>query len=115
MRSKVVYGNPTRYYLGDAEVTKAEYDKAHEKKLGDLIGATRTGQLPLIGNQGYPKRSLALSVHPEQVAEARARNERHGIDATYDADGTCTIATREAQKKLVKVSGFHNKDAGYGD
>lgn len=115
VRSKVVYGNPVRYFLNDVEVSKEEHDAAHANKLGELVGTAPTGRAPLVGNQGYPKKSLALSVHPEQVAEARERNRKHGIDAGYDADGTCTVNSREAQKKLVKVSGFFNKDAGYGD
>lgn len=74
---------------------------------GEAPGGTQT--------TGWPKKSLALAVHPEQVAVANARAKRHGIAAHYEADGTCVLADRAARKKMLRLEGFHDNLGGYGD
>lgn len=59
--------------------------------------------------------SKALQVHPSQVAEANARNKRHGVNVVYDRTGLPHIPDRAARKSLLKLEGAHDDSAGYGD
>lgn len=109
-RGKVVYGRngPTNWYVNDVEVTEEEYNRRFPpKEIGVPMAAS-----PAIW-QGHT--SLALSVHPDQVAEATARNMRHGIRVHYDEEGTAHIPDRAERKKLLKLEGMHDNNGGYGD
>lgn len=101
-------GTQATYFLDGVEVTKDEYDKKFpDKPLG----------VPLIASpaiwQGFE--SLALAVHPDQVAEATKRNQRHGCSVTYKEDGTAVIPDRAERKKVMKLDGLHDREGGYGD
>lgn len=95
------------YFIGDEEVTEAEFrTRFPDKELGS----------PEVVAPGiWPMESLASAVHPKQVDEANARNKNHGIAATYKPDGTCVIQDRAARKQLNALEGFHDKQGGYGD
>lgn len=95
------------FYIDGKRVSRRQYRKAFPDQT--------PGARALRGGAGYPKKSVALAVHPDQVKEANDRNERAGIACRYDAEGTCEIPSRAEQKKLVKLEGFVNKDGGYGD
>lgn len=96
-----------RYYIGEREVTKEEFDLALPAK---PIG------VPMVASpKCWPMVSEALAVHPDQVEEANARNKLHGITATYDADGFCHIPDRAERRRLCRLEGYHDRDGGYGD
>lgn len=98
-----------RFFIDGKEVTAEEYAKTvHPWKIADILakfaapGGTRPGTWPLEG--------VALAVQPSQVAEANARNKRHGIGARYKPDGTVVIPDAADYKKLQKLERVHNRD-----
>lgn len=62
-----------------------------------------------------PKESLALKVHRKQVPAAIARAKLMGVPTSYTKDGRPIITSRHHQKQLLKLDGFFNQDASYGD
>jgi chloramphenicol 3-O-phosphotransferase len=109
-RGKIKYGRTgaTNWYIDDVEVTKEEYDKRFPaKELGEPMA-----HAPSIWQDHT---SDALAVHPDQVAEATARNRRHGISVTYDENGTAHIPDRAERKKLLRLEGMHDNGGGFGD
>ncbi len=101
-------GNPT-YYVNGAVVTKEEFDGLLPTR---PLGVPMAAHLPAC----WPLVSEALAVHPDQVTEANVRNKKHGVSARYEAGtGLCVIPDRDDRSKLLKLEGFHDKQAGYGD
>lgn len=99
-------GNPT-YMVNGVPVSKDEFDMPDKP-----IGVPLAGHLPGC----WPMVSEALAVHPDQVGEANARNKKHGVAARYeDGTGMCQIPDRNDRAKLLKLEGYHDKSAGYGD
>lgn len=101
-------GKTRTCFIDGVEVTPEEFNKRFPPKpLG----------VPLIASpaiwQGFE--SLALAVHPDQVAEATERNRRHGCSVTYAADGTALIPDRKERARLMKIEGMHDREGGYGD
>jgi hypothetical protein len=108
VKGRIVYSTPERYYLGDKEVVKEEFDSAFPPK---EIGPTR-GQAASC----WPMNSEALACHPEQIQEAMERNKRHGITGvSYGKDGTAILSDRGARRDLMALEGVHDKHGGYGD
>lgn len=59
---------------------------------------------------GWPKESVALSVHENQAQAANDRAKRHGLTGVqYKPDGTCVIADSGQRRKLMKLEGFHDR------
>ncbi len=101
-------GNGT-YFVDGVEVTKEAFDaRFPSKPLGNA------GQLASCGS-GWPMKSVALAVHPDQVAEANARNKKAGVNVTYESDGTAVIPDRGERRRLLRLEGYHDKQGGYGD
>jgi hypothetical protein len=91
-------------------VTKAAFDaRFPDKPLATV--ATETYSC----GKGWPQASVALAVHPDQVAEANERNKRHGVGVTYAADGTALVPDRAERRKLLRLEGYHDRQGGYGD
>ena len=114
MRTKIVYGpgGKKRFFIGDREVTPEEYaETVHPWKIRDLLAKMRApgGTQPA----GWPKTSLALSCHPDQVAEMNARNERHGVKTRYDAGGTAHVPDAADFRRLQKLEKVHDNDSFY--
>lgn len=96
------------YFIDGEEVTQDVYDaRFPAKEIGLPMAAA-----PSIWQDHT---SLALAVHPDQVAEATARNVRHGIRVTYDQEGTAQIPDRGERRKLLRLEGMHDNNGGYGD
>lgn len=95
-------------YFKDGEVsTREAFEKAFPPK---PLGA------PAVAAPScWPMKSVALAVHPEQVAEATERNRRHGVGVTYDPTGMAEIPDRGERKKILKLEGLHDNHGGYGD
>lgn len=115
VRAKTVYPRPgskepIRYYLGDKEVTKEEFDAAVPSKLDLSEQAAPDGHRP----NCWPMVSEALAVHPSQVDEANERARKAGIGVKYQkGTGLCQIDSAREKAKLVKLEGFFDKQAGY--
>ena len=112
---KIVYKSNGKHlhFLDGRQVTRAEYDRAVPSKLDDLFEAGTTA--PSHTTTCWPMMSDALAVHPDQVAEATARNRKHGVNVGYLPDGTALLPDRGARKAILKLEGFHDNNGGYGD
>lgn len=116
MKYRIVYANPNRFYIGDAEVTEEEFkaatytrDQIRLRQLLEEHGA------PGVPGEGWPLVSEALAVHPKQVKQANDRARRHGISVEYLPDGRVKIPSRHERAKLLRLEGRHDKSGGYGD
>lgn len=109
---KIVYGSGgvKSYFIGDREVTQAEWDNRFPSRLE--LGKTA---LPGATTTGWPLKSVALAVQPKQVDAANARARRHGLKSYYERDGTAVLPSREERKKLCRLEGVHDNSGGYGD
>lgn len=97
------------YFVNGGPVTKAEYDGLlPDKPIAVPLAAHTPGC--------WPMTSEALAVHPDQVKEANLRNKKAGVAARYEeGTGACVIPDRKDRQKLLKLEGYHDKSAGYGD
>lgn len=105
------HGKPNRYYLDGQEVTSEQFYEAHppqEIRAGD--------DMLVAANWKHPVESDALAVHPKQIKEVMARNEKHGLNIGYRPDdGRPILENREQRRKLMKIEGCHDNNGGYGD
>lgn len=113
MRSRIVYGNPNRYYLEDKEVSKDEYDKAHESKLDGLFAEGTF--LPSQTTTCWPMVSEALAVHPKQRQAAVEHAKRHGVPTDFDHLNRPIFRDRGHRKQYLRIRGAHDNSGGYGD
>jgi hypothetical protein len=102
-------GKTARFFLDGEEVTREQFDAAFPPK-PDLPGSFASCQ-----GACWPQESVALAVHPDQVAEANERNKAHGVNVTYKADGTAVVPDRGERRRLLRLEGYHDKQGGYGD
>lgn len=100
-------GRNPAYFRDGVVATKEEFDAAFPSK---PIGAP---EVP--STSAWPMTSMALAVHPEQVAEANERNKVHGVGVRYDETGLAHLPDRAERKKLLKLEKFHDNQGGYGD
>ena len=100
------HDRPDEFYIDGVQVTEAEFRAACPEREGMPASSSTSA---------WPMRSVALAVHREQVDEANRRNAAAGVNAHYEADGTCVINSRADRRKLLKLEGFKDKDGGYGD
>ena len=67
----------------------------------------------------WPKTSLALGVHPDQIPAAVEEARKNGIDVDFVREGPkagdAILKSRKDRKKYAKMHGIHDKDGGYGD
>lgn len=112
MRTKIVYGPGGKklFFIDGEEVTAEEYAATvHPWKIKDLLSKMR----PPGGTQaaGWPKTSLALACHPEQVAEMNARNKQHGVGTRYSADGVAHVPDAADFRRLQRLEKVHDNDS----
>ena len=73
------------------------------------------GRLPVTPST-YPKRSDAMGVHPSQVKEARAADERLGVPIQYDKKtGEAVYESKSQRKKHCEAHGFFDRNGGHSD
>ena len=61
-------------------------------------------------------RSDALSIHPDQVHEFNEDAKRMGFTGIeWKADGTYVATSKKQHRDWMKLNGYYNRDAGYGD
>jgi len=111
VRARIVYGPAGKktYYLGDKEVTEAEFAASGRKhKIADLLGTAGPGGT---ATSGWPMRSEAMAVHPSQIEQARRRNKRLGVgNVDYDTrTGQAIIPDAATRKRLMRAEGFFCK------
>lgn len=60
--------------------------------------------------------SVAMGVAPNQILEAKAYAEAHGLTGfQFDENGDLDFAGKRARRDFAEVHGFHDNDGGYGD
>lgn len=100
-------GDKWLYFLDGKKVSAKKYHKRYPRpEAGGKV-------LPKL-KDGWPKKCLALAVHPDQVDEANARNKEHGVNVHYAADGVPTLPDRNERRKLLKLEGLHDRHSFTG-
>ena len=76
----------------------------------------QAGYMGFVSSAGWPMKSDALAVHPDQIPEAMERNKKHGIEGvSYLKDGRAVLDSRKARQRLMALEGVHDNNGGYGD
>lgn len=117
MKAKIVWGarGKRTYFLGDAEVTKEEFDQACPTKIEDLLATGKVAGTLMETSAAWPRKSDALGCHPKQKAAMEERYRKLGVPTEIDAkDGQAIIRNNAHQRDLQKALGMHNNHAGYG-
>lgn len=114
--TRVVYGGfsgtKARYYVGEKEVSKAQYDKATKSKVADLLqGHAPGGQ----HSAGWPLYSDAVGVHPDQIPEAMAEARKHGVPTDFTPDGKVVFTSPGHRRDYCKLYGYFDLNGGYSD
>ncbi len=113
MKARAIFkkNGTVEYFVEGVPVSEEEFNAAFTEKAA--------GVPMLSGNSltGWPMKSDALAVHPEQIPLVLERNKRHGLTTVdYDPkDGRAIIPDRGARRMLNKIEGYHDKHGGYGD
>lgn len=70
-----------------------------------------------VGNRPWSKKvkSVALAVHPDQIAEAAEDARKRGVPTEFTADGCPVLTDRDHKKRYLRAYGYYDRDAGYGD
>ena len=99
-------GDKRRYFLkgnrGWQEVAKEAFEEVFPNKPIGLFGTEAPSHWPIVSD--------ALAVHPDQVEEARASAEAHGVPTEVMPDGRIVIRSREHQFRYCRAYGFYNRD-----
>ena len=93
------------------EVSEAEFNRRRRsnKTLGGKTG-------PVSKAYNRPLKSVGASVPKHQAKEFNQLYAAHGISgANHDANGNLRFDSREARRKVCKLSGIRDNDAGFGD
>ena len=104
------------FRIDGREVTKAEYEAALPKKLGNpqlagLVGDLRqSGQL----TAGWPIHSDAMGVHPKDVAAEAAFVRKAGVPTQFDGKGRPILESRAHRRKYMKALGVSDKHSFTG-
>ena len=64
---------------------------------------------------GWPMRSEALAVHPEQRGEATEAAKKAGVPTYFDRIGRPVFTDQGHRKAYMKAFGYRDKNACYGD
>lgn len=105
-------GGKSAYFVDGVRVTKAAFYRTFRPR---KTVASAFAKAALLRGRTYPMVTEALGVHPEQVAEANARNKAHGVNVTYDEDGRGHIPDAAERKKLLRLEKVHGNNSYYGD
>lgn len=78
-----------------------------------ICGLLESGYAPYASASWQkPVMSDSMGVHTSQIAEAEARNKRHGCNVRYDRETGCAILHSQAEKRqLMKINGLHDRSA----
>lgn len=97
------------YFVNGKEVSKKKFDKAFPSKLNEVLN---TGvEVNTDRPSCWPRQSIALKVHSEQVDEANAALKAAGLKSYHDKMGVLHIPDKTENKKLLKHRGLFDKNA----
>jgi hypothetical protein len=113
---KITYGNPIRYYVDGQEVDKAKFDERFPNH--PIKG--HAPQALMETSKAWPRLSDAYGIGggPGRKEAAEARMAKLGVPTEYVPDGSggysAVIRNNAHQRDLLKATGMHNLDGGYG-
>jgi hypothetical protein len=86
------------YFVNGKPVTREEFVKGG--KLQEIFdsGATALGQ----SSSGWPKSSLAMSVHPTQISEASEHARKSGVPTDFNMRGEPILVSPSHQRRYAK-------------
>lgn len=96
-----------------------EAKKHHAERValhGGIEGILAAGYAP--GGQtpsGWPMKSDALSVHPDEIEAATKEAREMGVPTEFDKAGRPIFTDPRHRKKYCEKSGYYDRNGGYGD
>lgn len=66
-------------------------------------------------SESRPLVSQSLAVPRHMVDKYNAKYERHGLSVRHNEDGSLPLYSRRQRNELMRLRGYHDMDAGYGD
>ena len=113
-RGQITYGSPFRYYVDGIEVTKEAFDVAFPSHPIKEIAP----QALMETSKAWPRLSDSFGVGKGQKEKAEETYRKLGVPTEMVPDGgggySAKILNNEHQRKLLKATGRHNLDGGYG-
>lgn len=97
------------YFLDGKQVTKRAFDAAM-----DLPVTRKPVRRPRGMKRGYPIKSVALGVHPDQVPSAREQAKAKGVPTDFTPGGRPILRDAGHRKRYLKAFGFHDRNSYYG-
>ena len=77
----------------------------------DLIEMVSQGKtFKAHGSKGWPMRSVALSVHPDQIPEAVEHDRRLGVPTEYHKSGDPIFENKRHKDRYLKAHGYHDRN-----
>jgi len=117
-KARVIYGRVNRYFDGDEELTREEFDRRFPTRIKDLLksGELLASQTPAC----WPKLSSGMAVLPHQVEAKMETDRKAGVPTDYQLtpDGYAAepvMRDRGHRKAYLKAHGVHDNQGGYGD
>jgi hypothetical protein len=98
------------YKVNGKEMTPEEF-RAGGGKIHELA----EGTVALDSLKAWPVHSDALGVHPTQVKDAVAFYKSKGVHVEFDRACRLIMRDRAHRNEVLRASGFHDRNAGYGD
>jgi hypothetical protein len=111
-RGTVIYGKKIRYFIDQVECTREEFDERFPPKPIEVPNAL------METSKAWPRLSDSWGVGKGQKEKAEETMRKLGVPTEYVPDGSggysAKILNNEHQRKLLKATGMHNNDGGYG-
>lgn len=108
---KVVRGE-MKYFIGDREVTAAEFQSSFATKPLDV--SADVVEHHTAGFTGYPIKSLAMAVHKDQIEEAAAHDRKLGVATEYSRSGKPILRDAAHRKAFLRAHGLIDRNSFLG-
>ncbi len=97
------------YFLGHREVTREEYEAVYPLPLD---GGLMPGKA--VTTWRKPVKSIAMMVHPDQIEEAKAEDQKRGVSVEYTPQGEPVYRERSTRKAHMRAYGRIDRDSYTG-
>lgn len=106
-------GNPVELVMTCAEMMRRERADGTLLENGvtlrrDIAGEHSSKGTP--ASKGWPMKSDALAVLPEQVPEYMEHDRKLGVSAEYSRDGSVIFTSKAHKDKYLKAHGYHDRN-----
>jgi hypothetical protein len=103
-----------KYFLGNKEVTEAEFDKAIEKDRPKVGRGGGDVARPRSMKRGYPIKSVALAVAKGQVKQAQEDSVKRGVPTEFTKGGRPILRDAAHRKAYLRAYGYHDNNSFTG-